>query len=209
MTNDVMKYNLLKVITLQFILLCIVIQGLAQNPDSRENYMNRLQPAETVIPAIGLKEGMVVGEIGAGRGRYTVILADAVGEKGHIYANDIDREDLDYLELRCERDYIQNISIIIGEENDPLLPVNELDMIFMVNVYHHLSHPVQIMQNALPSLKKGGTLVIMEGVPGRQGSFSSHSTEQETVVSQMEEAGYSFEKVAVELEQSNVYIFSK
>lgn len=204
-----MKNSLKKYTVLAIFLLGIVFLGLAQDPDSREDYQNRLQPAETVIPAIGVNEGMVIGEIGAGRGRYTVILADAVGEEGHIYANDIDRNDLDYLELRCKRDDIPNISIFLGEENDPLLPVNELDMIFMVNVYHHLNHPVRIMQNAMPSLKDGGTLVIMEGLPGRQGSLSSHSTSQETVISQMEEAGYTFEKVAAELERSNIYLFKK
>lgn len=204
-----MRNALFKVTVLHFFLLSSVIQGLAQDPDSREAYQNRLQPPETVIPAIEVKEGMVIGEIGAGRGRYTVILAEAVGEKGHIYANDINKNDLDYLEFRCKRDSIRNISTIVGEENDPLLPENELDMIFMVNVYHHLSHPVQIMQNAMPSLKEGGKLVIMEGVPGRQGSYSSHSTAQETVISQMKEAGYTFEKVTAELEQSNIYIFSR
>lgn len=204
-----MKNLLLKSTILQLLLLGLAFHGLGQDPDSRENYQNRLQPPEAVLPAIGVKEGMVIGEIGAGRGRYTVILADAVGEKGHIYANDIDSNDLEYLEYRCERDSIPNISTIVGEESDPLLPVNELDMIFMVNVYHHLSHPVRIMENAKPSLKEGGMLVIMEGVPGRQGSFSSHSTARETVISQMEEAGYTFEKVAAELEQSNVYLFSK
>lgn len=204
-----MKNPLLKSTILQLLFLGLAYQGFAQDPDSRENYQNRLQPPETVLPAIGVKEGMVIGEIGAGRGRYTVILADAVGEKGHIFANDINRNDLDYLELRCTRDSILNISTIVGEENNPMLPENELDMIFMVNVYHHLSHPVRIMRNAMPSLKEGGTLVIMEGVPGRQGSYSSHSTAQVTVISQMEEAGYTFEKVAAELEQSNIYIFSK
>ncbi len=191
------------------ILLLSVSQVLAQDPDGWEAYQNRLQPPETVLEAIGIREGMVVGEIGAGRGRYTTILAGAVGEKGHIYANDIDRNDLDYLELRCRRDSIPNISAIVGEENDPLLPVNELDMIFMVNVYHHLSDPVRIMQNAFPSLKAGGTLVIIEGVPGRNNGSSSHATKQDEVVYEMEKAGYTFERVAAELERSNIYIFTK
>jgi len=204
-----MKYILLKGSALIFLSVCLAIPGQAQDPDGWEAYQNRLQPPERVLEVIGIREGMVIGEIGAGRGRYTVFLAEAVGEKGHVFANDIDRNDLDYLEQRCKRDNIPNISIIMGEEYNPLLPDNELDMIFMVNVYHHLSDPVQILQNALPSLKAGGALVIIEGVPGKNGGSTSHATKQEIVVAQMSEAGYSFEKVAAELERSNIYIFGK
>jgi SAM-dependent methyltransferase len=207
--KDSMKYVILKVTALYILSASLAIQGFAQDPDGWEAYQNRLQPPETVLKTIGIREGMVIGEIGAGRGRYTVILADAVGDKGHIYANDIDDSDLEYLELRCERDGIPNVSTITGEEYDPLLPDNELDMIFMVNVYHHLSDPVRIMQNALPSLKAGGTLVIIEGVPGRNGGSSSHATKQETLVSQMREAGYTFDRVAAELDRSNIYMFTK
>jgi len=152
---------------------------------------------------------MVVGEIGAGRGRYTVLLADAVGEKGHIYANDIDEESLDYLDFRCERDGITNISIIQGEEKDPLLPDNKLDMIVIVNTYHHLSHPVQVLENAHPALKQTGTLVIIDGVPGKYGGNSSHTTPQEELISQAKEAGFGFDRVAAELERDNIYIFKK
>ena len=203
-----MKYTSFRFTALFILSVCVGLQVNAQDPDSWEDYQNRLQPPETVLEAIRIKEGMIVGEIGAGRGRYTVILADAVGEKGHIYANDIDTGDLEYLELRCRRDHISNISIIQGEANDPKLPDNKLDMIFMVNVFHHLGDPVRLLQNALPALKKGGKLVIMEGVPGRNGGSTTHATNQDVLVSQVKEAGYAFDSVAAELERSNIYIFT-
>jgi SAM-dependent methyltransferase len=81
-------------------------------------------------------------------------------------------------------------------------------MIFMVNVYHHLGNPVRLMQNALPSLKKGGKLVIVEGVPGRNGGSATHATDPDELVSQVELSGYSFGSVAAELERSNIYIFT-
>lgn len=181
----------------------------AQDPDAWEEYQTSLQPPETVIPAIDLKEGMKVGEIGAGRGRYAVILAKHVGEKGHIYANDINEEDLEYLDFRCERDKIDNINTILGKEKDPLLPENKLDMIFIVNSYHHFSHPTELLKNAYPALKKSGTLVIIEGVPNRYGGYSSHTTSKEDVISRTEEAGFRFDRVAAELKKDNIYIFTK
>jgi ubiquinone/menaquinone biosynthesis C-methylase UbiE len=193
-----------------FVLLFHVSNPLiAQDPDGWEDYQTSLQPPEIVIPAIELKEGMMVGEIGAGRGRYSVILAKAVGEKGHIYANDIDKESLDYLDLRLKRDKINNITIILGKEIDPLLPENKLDMIFIVNSYHHFSHPVDILKNAFPALKSSGTLVIIDGVPGKYGGNSSHTTPKEELISQAKEAGFKFDRVAAELERDNIYIFGK
>ena len=184
-------------------------QLLSQDPDGWEVRQTSYQPPEIVLKAIELKEGMVIGEIGAGRGRYSVILAEAVGKEGHIYANDIDKESLDYLDVRCKRDGITNITIIRGEERDPLLPENKLDMIFIVNTYHHISHPVQVLKNAHPALKQTGTLVIIDGVPGKYGGGSSHTTPQDELISQAKEAGFSFDRVAAELQRDNIYIFRK
>ena len=196
----------ISVLCLSFI---FTLQLFSQDPDAWEANQTSYQPPDIVLKAIELSDGMVVGEIGAGRGRYSVILADAVGKNGLIYANDIDKGDLDYLDLRCDRDGITNITIIRGKELDPLLPVNKLDMIFIVNSYHHFSSPVELLQNAHPALKGSGTLVIIEGVPGRYGKGSSHATPKEDLISQVKEAGYSFDRVAAELQRDNIYIFTK
>ena len=194
-------------------ILCLIFffssQVLSQDPDGWEEYQTSLQPPEIVIEAIELGKGMVVGEIGAGRGRYSVILANYVGERGHIFANDIDKESLEYRDFRCKRDGIDNITSIMGKENDPLLPDNELDMIFIVNAYHHISHPVDVLKNAWPALKSAGTLVIIEGVPGQYGGHSSHTTPKDRLISQTEKAGFRFDRVAAELKRDNIYIFSK
>ena len=128
-----------------------------------EEKINReRQPPEQVMDAIGLKPGMIVGEVGAGRGRYTVHLARRVGDTGKVYANDIDNEALNYLRDRCRRNNIRNIDIITGEEEDPRFPEKSLDMVMMVWVFHMLEKPVPLMKNLLPSLKPGATLVILD-----------------------------------------------
>ena len=120
------------------------------------------QPPEKVMDAIGLKAGMAVGEIGAGRGRYTIHLARRVGNTGKVYANDIDRDALSYLRERCRRQDILNIETILGDEKDHLLPSQALDMVVMVWVYHMLDEPIPILKNLKPSLKPGATLVILD-----------------------------------------------
>jgi ubiquinone/menaquinone biosynthesis C-methylase UbiE len=120
------------------------------------------QPPEKVMDAIGVKPGMIIGEVGAGRGRYTVHLAKRVGKNGKIYANDISEKALDYLRERCLHHKIKNIEIILGKEEDPLFSKKSLDMAIMVWVYHMLEKPVPLLKNLKPSLKPGATLVLLE-----------------------------------------------
>jgi ubiquinone/menaquinone biosynthesis C-methylase UbiE len=204
-----MKRNILLTGFTLYLTILFSSQLFSQDADQWEEHQTSFQPPEIVIKAIGLKEGMVVGEIGAGKGRYSVILAEKVGGKGHIYANDIDKESLEYLDFRCKRDGIENITTILGREKDPLLPENELDMIFIVNTYHHISNPVHVLKNAYPALKSSGTLVIIEGVPGKYGDHSDHVTSKEILVSQMKEADFRFEGVIAELKRDNIYLFRK
>ncbi len=113
------------------------------------------------MDSIGVKPGMVIAEIGAGRGRYVVHMAKRVGVTGKIYANDIDKKALDYLEYRCKRDSIPNVITVLGKVTDPLLPKETMDLVYMINTYHHLDKPVDLMKNIIPCLKPEGRLGIV------------------------------------------------
>ncbi|MFC1563558.1 methyltransferase domain-containing protein [candidate division KSB1 bacterium] len=121
------------------------------------------QPPDKIMDVIGVKPGMVIGEIGAGRGRFTLPLAGRVGDRGKIYANDIDMNSLEYLQKRCENRNIKNIETILGEENDPLFPDNSLDMAFLVWVFDAFKQPGEFFRNLKPSLKPGATFVLIQG----------------------------------------------
>lgn len=171
-----------------------------------EERINQRQPPEAVMKAIGLEPGMVVGEIGAGGGRMTIRLADRVGPRGRIYANDIDEEALERLALRCEREGLANVEVIVGEVLDPRLPAGALDLVFMINVYHHAEDPVTLLRNALPSLKPGGTLAIVECDPVKTGWDDHGCTHPEEMPRQLERAGYEMVRVETFLEQDNIFI---
>jgi ubiquinone/menaquinone biosynthesis C-methylase UbiE len=130
-----------------------------------EKRNNERQPPDKVMDAIGVTAGMVIGEVGAGRGRYTVHLARRVGDTGKIYANDIDREALDLLRYRCKRDEIANVETVLGEVDDPNFPAATLDMIFMVWVYHMVEDPVPLLRSFGTSLKPGAKVAMVEPVP--------------------------------------------
>jgi ubiquinone/menaquinone biosynthesis C-methylase UbiE len=130
-----------------------------------EKRNNERQPPDKVMDAIGVTAGMVIGEVGVGRGRYTVHLARRVGDTGKVYANDIDLEALDILRYRCERDEIANVEIILGDVEDPNFPDTRLDMIFMVWVYHMVEAPVPLLRSFGTSLKPGAKVVMVEPIP--------------------------------------------
>lgn len=130
-----------------------------------EKDANKRQPPDRVMDTVGLKPGMIIGEIGAGRGRYTVLLAQRVGDQGRVYANDINPTALEYLKERCRRDGITNVETVLGKIDDPLFPRTGLDMIFMVWTYHMMEKPVEMLRSLAPYLKPGATVAMVEPVP--------------------------------------------
>lgn len=168
---------------------------------------NQLQPPGRVMDAAGIKPGMVVGELGAGKGRYTVHLAVRVGEGGKVYANDIDGESLAFLRQRCGRQGFRNIELITGRPDDPLFPEHALDLVFMTWVYHHLEQPVAILRKLAASLKPGGTVVIVDPDPvknGRGRSRENRSPEQ--LEKEANEAGFEIVRTETFLKLDNIFI---
>lgn len=173
---------------------------------SRSAARDKIEQPDKVLEATGVKPGMTIGEVGAGRGYFTFWLSRTVGEAGKVYANDIDRSALSEIERRSADEKITNIETVLGFIEDPRLPVASLDMVFMVNAFHDLARPVELLANLLPSLKPGGTVVIMDRDPDRISDREGHFLTREKV---QEIVGRSvFEIVGVEtfLRDHNLYI---
>jgi len=113
------------------------------------------------MDVIGVKPGMTIGEVGAGRGYFTFKLARRVGDQGKIYANDIDQEALMSIESRCRAEGITNIEIILGKIDDPGFPEGKIDMVFMSFVFHLLEKPVELLRNLKPSMKLGAGFELL------------------------------------------------
>ena len=143
----------------------------------RETFLK--QPPEKVMDAAGIKPGMIIGEVGAGRGRFTMHLARRVGTKGKILANDIDAEALVYLRERCQKAGITNVEIILGEVDDPHFPEGALDMVFMVWTYHYFDQPIAMLNKLLATLKSSGTMVLVEPDPIRGPGGGDHGISPE------------------------------
>lgn len=178
-------------------------------PDDWETEWNRKQPPDKVMDAVGIDPGMVVAEIGAGRGRYAVQVAARVGNSGKVYAEDIDAEALDYVRLRCRRDGISNVEIILGDVTDPKLPAGSCDFVYMINTYHHIELPVPLLQNVVPALKPSGKLVIIEHSPDKveEKDYGYHSTPPDSVLAHASRAGFRMVDRHSFLELDEIYVF--
>lgn len=173
-------------------------QNVLTPENANEARLNRLQPPDQVMDAIGIKPGMVVAEIGAGQGRYVVQIAVRVGETGKVYAEDIDAASLQHLEQRSKRWGLEHVATILGDVTDPKLPKGELDVIFIISAYHHFQDPIALMRNAKPSLKPNGVVAIGEWL---------NATSPEQVETQMNTAGFKLERTETFLEKNNLYIY--
>src|SRR4030042_756098 len=93
-------------------------QDTSRLTEHQEQRANEIQPPDLVMDILGILPGMVIGEVGAGRGRVTVHLAARVGNKGRVYANDIDPAAVDYLRARCRRQGLTNVKTILSLPDD-------------------------------------------------------------------------------------------
>lgn len=150
------------------------------------------QQPEAVIAALRLQNADVVADIGAGSGYFTLRLAKAVGDRGTVFALDVDEGMLKYLRQRLVQDNISNVKVMHVPPHDPLLIDGSLDLAFLCNVYHHLADRVIYLRKLRKGLKPHGRLVIVdfykrEGIP--VGPPLHMRLQEDTVQSELHEAG--------------------
>lgn len=143
---------------------------------SSEDQRDNLGEAQVVMQLAAIRPGSTVADIGAGEGYYTIRLAERVGEKGRVLAEDIDPGAIQRLGQRVERERLDNVSILTGKIENPMLPAGSFDRIFMVHMYHEVSEPYAFLWYMRPALRPGGQVIVVDvdrppdqhGMPPRQ-----------------------------------------
>src|ERR1700723_4191243 len=107
---------------------------------------DRLQ-VNRVMDILGITAGRTVADIGAGSGWFTVRAARRVGERGAVYAVDINPESIRYVDARAQKEQLRNIKTILGKADDPLLPAGAVDAVLLLKTYHEVAEPVVLLQN--------------------------------------------------------------
>src|SRR5437016_1076578 len=143
----------------------------------------RLQP-NRIMDILGVKEGSNVADIGAGSGWFTVRAARRVGNGGIVYAVDINRDYLDYIENRSKREGLANIRAILGKEDDPLLPAKSVDAVLLLKTYHEVAQPIRLLKRVREAMRSGALLGIID----RNGKGDDHGLDKELVIKEVERA---------------------
>ena len=114
---------------------------------------------------LALKEGMVLADVGAGKGQLTLALTGTVGPGGHVFSTEIDPDRLKALRAMLAEANLGNVTVVEAKSRDSGLPAGCCDAIVLRRVYHHLTDPSSINASLLHSLRPGGVLVIIDMPP--------------------------------------------
>jgi len=165
------------------------------------------QPTVKIIDSLGVKPGMIIGEIGVGQGYFTFPLARRLGEKGKLYANDISENILNDIQSRSKNEKLNNIITILGETEDPLFPKEKFDMIIMVYVLHCLERPLEFMGNLKKYMKPNTKLVIIErNTSTDRAHYPSFMTKKQ-ILEMIQKVDYKLERILTFLPKDNIYIY--
>ncbi len=130
--------------------------GLLEGPDR-----DLWQKPDLIMDALGIADGGIVADIGAGGGWFTIRLARRVGPNGVVYAEDIQREMLQAIDRRVQREGLRNVRTVKGEREDPRLPETSLDAALIVDVYNEFTNPVALLRRLSRALKPTGRIGVV------------------------------------------------
>jgi ubiquinone/menaquinone biosynthesis C-methylase UbiE len=128
-----------------------------ESPDRVE----RLKVGE-VLKILDVKPGDVVADIGSGSGVFSRPLASAVSPNGKVFAVDIDRELLEYVDRTAKEKGIGNIVTVLGEFDSPTLPERSVDIALICDTLHHIQNRETYLKNLRASMKPRGRIAVID-----------------------------------------------
>ncbi len=154
---------------------------------------------DLIAKSLRLQPGMLVADVGAGDGDWSVEIARVVGEQGHVWATEIDADDVEEIEQRIQEDALTNVTPLLVGPKDTGLPAECCDALLLRLVYHHFVEPEPMRKSLIESLRPEGRLVIIEirpenswpeldDVPERGG----HGIEPDELKAELMDIGFEF-----------------
>ena len=145
-----------------------------------------------IIKSLKIRENDKIADIGCGGGYFTFKFSDDVGENGLVYAVDMEPEYLDYVKSETRIKGVKNIETVLAEENSLELE-NDLNLIFLRNVFHHIPEPLGYFNHLKQFLAPDGRIVIIDYKKTKKINFVNlfgHYTPEADILNVMEKDGY-------------------
>jgi ubiquinone/menaquinone biosynthesis C-methylase UbiE len=147
------------------------------------------QKPHEVIEALALKPDAAVADIGAGTGYFSVRLAHFL-PRGRVYAVDIEPDMVKYLAERAKREGADNVTAVAGTADDARLP-GKVDLVLMVDTYHHIGQREDYFRKLAKSFKPGGRIAIIDfNANSKIGPPPAQRIAAKRVLAEMVKAGY-------------------
>jgi ubiquinone/menaquinone biosynthesis C-methylase UbiE len=150
-----------------------------------------------LVSSLSIQFGSTVVDLGTGTGNLLHELSHAVGPNGRVIAEDIHADFLDRARRRAAKAGLRNVEFILGTEIDPKLPPGGVDLVVVLDAYHHFDYPEQMLAAIKRGLRQGGRLAIVE-YHKRRGAMEADPdfalkhirVDNDQVVREVEAAGY-------------------
>lgn len=158
--------------------------------EGREVYRHRRE----IVAALRLRPGMVVADVGAGTGLFTIPIADAVGPSGRVFAVDLMPTFLAHIDARARKAGLGNVTPVQASAASPGLPEGAVDLVFLADSYHHIESPGPYVAALRAALRPGGELVLIdfERIPGKSDAWLIEHVRagKETVLAELRAGGF-------------------
>jgi ubiquinone/menaquinone biosynthesis C-methylase UbiE len=164
---------------------------------------------QAVIEALAIEPGQTIADLGAGSGYYSLRIAPIVGPRGKVLAVDVQRAMIASIEARARREGVANVETILASADDPHLPPASVDLVFMVDVYHELEYPYEVMRHVREALKPGGRVALVEyrkedpTVPIKE----VHKMSEQQIIRELTAAGFKHLRTVRTLPLQHVVLF--
>jgi ubiquinone/menaquinone biosynthesis C-methylase UbiE len=172
---------------------------------------DREERPQQVLDALDIRSGQTLADLGCGSGYYAFRMSELVGATGTVFAIDIEPRMLEFVRERARRDGTSNIQTIQASTLDPNLPPSSVDLLLMVDVYHELEHPYEVMQKVRSALKSGGRVALVEyrAEDPKVMIKAVHKMTEKQIVAEMKAAGLGHVKTIQSLPLQHLAIFEK
>ena len=166
---------------------------------------------DLLLRELGLKPGMTVADVGAGTGYYARRMAPLVGSSGEVLAVDVQPEMIQMLTELAKKAGLSNIRPVLGALDNVKLADNSVDLAIMVDVYHELEFPFEVMQSLVRAIKPGGRVVFVEyrAEDARVPIKALHKMTEAQVRREAAQHALVYERTASTLPWQHVVIFRK
>ena len=206
--RKVLNFSLLTVVFA--LTICLMVLYFTPDVWAGENTKNkpetRANAVRALVSHLGLGQGSVIADIGAGNGKDTWVFAEIVGETGKVFAEEIDDDKVKSLKDSAENKNLAQVIAMLGSSVNPCLPLDSVDLVYMNRVYHHFAKPREMLRGIWRSLRPGGYLVVVDQrrgtlrdwVPRHEREKKHHLIAETTVVREAREEGFIFTACAEE-----------